>query len=268
MQTINQMLVMDVDGVITNLKDKKANPQMLRHIYKELINATPVALNTGRSLDAVVEKVINPLTKNKADKSFLKNLIVVGEKGGTWMTFDEKGVSYDHVDKTISISKVLQNEIKNLVQTQYADSMFYDTPKKTMISTEMKDGYDMNKYAQDQSLLTSQVDKIIRKYSLEKGLVKDSNPIALDVQHKYVGKHLGVRRILNWLRERKIKVLNFATIGDMQSDIKMAEELHKNNFSVTHIHVGEKKLQGQHPFEIITTANQYENGALEFLKNF
>lgn len=265
MQTINRMLVMDVDGVITNLKNKKANPQMLQYLYQELKKGMPVALNTGRSLDTVAQRVINHLTKDKSNKSFLKNLIVVGEKGGTWMTFGDNGESQKHVDASISISSNLQKDIRDIITSKCSKSMFYDTTKKTMISTEMKDGYNMGEYEKNQKLLAPEVKKIIKKYGLEKVLIIELNPIALDVQHKYVGKHLGIRRILNWLRERKINVLNFITIGDMPSDIKMAEEIHKNNFSVTHVYVGEKKIEDQYPFKIITTANKYEKGAEEYL---
>lgn len=99
---------MDVDGVITNLKNKKANPQMLQYLYQQLKKGTFVVLNTGRSLDAVIQKVINPLTKDKSDNSFLENLFVVGEKGGTWMVFDENGAPQEHVDESIFISSNLQ----------------------------------------------------------------------------------------------------------------------------------------------------------------
>lgn len=160
-----------------------------------------------------------------------------------------------------------KKDIRDLIAAKYSKSMFYDTPKKTMISTEMKDGYDMSKYEKDQRLLAPEVEKIIKKYGLEKILTIELNPIALDIQNKHVGKHLGVTRILNWLRERKINVSNFTTIGDMPSDIKMAEELYKNNFSIIHVHVGEKKMERQHPFEVITTTNKYENGVLEFLES-
>lgn len=256
---------MDVDGVITNLKDKRANPQMLQHLYQELVKGKPVALNTGRSLDTVMEKVIAPLTENHPDKSFLENLIAVGEKGGTWMTFGKEGKPQEHVDESISVSSNLQANIQNLIASKYSRSMFYDSSKKTMVSIEMKDGYDISKYERDQELLVPQVEKIIKRHGLEKNLVIELNPIAIDIQNKNVGKHLGMRHVLNWLRKRKIKVLNFITIGDMPSDIKMAEELHRNNFLVTHIHVGDKIKEHKYPFRIINTSSRYEKGAKEYL---
>lgn len=266
MKIVDHMLIMDVDGVISSLKEKKARPEILEHIAQELKNGKPVALNTGRSLDWVVTRAGRTLINNPEIKTFLKNLIIVGEKGGTWMTFDDNGKPQEHVDESISISPKLKKEIRDLITAKYYRSMFYDTPKKTMISTEMKDGYDMSEYEKDQRLLIPEVEKVIKRHGLEKVLTIELNPIALDIQNKHVGKHLGIQRILNWLSVRKIRMPSFITIGDMPSDIKMAEELHKNNFSVTHVHVGGKKIEGKRPFEIITTASHYENGTLEFLK--
>ncbi len=130
----------------------------------------------------------------------------------------------------------------------------------------MKDGYDLNKYAQDQKLLIPQVKEIIKKYGLENILEIEPNPIALDVQNKNVGKDLGIKRILSWLKDCKIKVLSFTTIGDSKSDIKMAEELNRNNLSVVHVHVGKKGIyDNSYPFEVITTEKEYEEGAEEYL---
>lgn len=259
---------MDVDGVITGLKDKKVNPHMLQYIYQELTKNLPVGLNTGRSLDTVIQKIINPLTKERKDNVFLKNLIVVGEKGGTWMTFDDKGNLQKHVDESISISSNLQNDIDKLVNTKYSKSMFYDTTKRTMISTEMKDGYDLNKYAQDQKILIPTVKEMIKKYGLGNILEIEPNPIALDIQNKNVGKDLGAKRILNWLRARKIKVSKLTTIGDSKSDIKMAEEFNRNGFSVRYIHVGKKGIyDNSYPFEVITTEKEYDEGAGEYLNS-
>ena len=261
------MLIMDVDGVISSLKEKKAKPEVLQHIARELKNGKPVALNTGRSLDWVLEKTLPPLINDSKIKKHLTNLIVVGEKGGTWMTFDKNGQPEVHVDETISIPQNLQRDIKDLVESKYARSMFYDSPKKTMISTEMRDGYDMKDYEEDQKLLAPEVDELIKKYGLENILVVEPNPIAYDIQNKEVGKHLGVKRILDWLKDKKLNVSRFITIGDSPSDIKMAQELYKNNFSIIHVYVGEKKMEGKNPFKVVATSDKLEKGTLEFLQS-
>ncbi len=268
MKTVTHMLILDVDGVISNLKSKKARPEILQHITQKLKNGKPVALNTGRSLHWIITRAGKTLVNNPQIKTFLKNLIIVGEKGGTWMTFDDEGKPQEYVDTTISASSNLQNDIKILINTKHSKSMFYDATKKTMVSIEMQEGYDLNKYAQDQKLSIPQIKEVIKKYGLENILEIEPNPIALDVQNKNVGKDLGAKRILNWLAERKLKVLSFITIGDSKSDIKMAQEINKNNPSVVHVHVGKKGVyDNSYPFEIITTEKEYEEGAKEYLNN-
>ena len=59
---------------IGNLKDKKARPAILQYIAEELKAKKPVGINTGRSSHTVMKRVVNPLTANHFDKSFLKKL--------------------------------------------------------------------------------------------------------------------------------------------------------------------------------------------------
>lgn len=264
---VNTAWVFDVDGVISDLKDKKSNPKVLLYIYEQLAKDIPVALNTGRGLPAVIEKVINPLLQNHSDKNFLKNLFVVGEKGATWLTFDKNGKPTKHVDLTISFPTLLRKSVKNLIASKYSHSMFFDETKDTMISVEMKDGYDIKKYLKEQKELIPQVSKLINQHSKKNKLKLEPNQIALDVQDKRVGKHIGIRRLLIWLKDKQIKVKTFTTIGDNLSDIKMAEELHKNNFPVTHVHVGEKEIKSKYPFRLITSGKHYTQGTEEFLQN-
>ena len=67
---------MDVDGVISSLKEKKAKPEVLQHIAKELKNGKPVVLNTGRSLDWVLERTLPPLINDSKIKKHLTNLFL------------------------------------------------------------------------------------------------------------------------------------------------------------------------------------------------
>ncbi len=266
MKTVDHMLVMDVDGVISDLKEKKPSPKIIQHIYNELEKGIPIALNTGRGLPAVIEKVINLLMKNHADKSFLKNLLVVGEKGGTWMTFDENGKSTKHVDSTIIVPNLFRKDVRNLIVSKYSHSMFFDDTKDTMTSVEMNDGYDIEKYLEDQKKLIPEVNSLLDKHRLHDDLRLEPNQIAIDVQDKRIGKHLGITRLLEWLKDKNVQVKKFTTMGDNESDIKMAEELHDNNFQVDHLHVGEKAIKSQYPFKLITSIKHYTQGTEEFLK--
>lgn len=269
MTTISHMFIFDVDGVICSLKEKNPNPTILTYIADELKKNHLVALNTGRSLDWVVKRAAKTLINNSNIKPFLRNFIVVGEKGGVWSTFDKNGDLQEHVDKSLSVSLNLKKEIGKIVASKYSNSMFLDEGKKTAISVEMNDGYDLQKYQQDQNSLIIDINSLIKKYKLEDALILTPNPIAIDVDTKGVGKHLGIRRILDILESKKMKAKTFITIGDLPADFKMAEELHRKNLPVEFVFVGDKRTltKKTYPFKITFTKNQYEKGTLEFLKS-
>ena len=143
------MLIFDIDGVISDLKEKTSNPTILKYIAEELKNGNPIALNTGRSLDWIIKRGVKTLITDSKIKPFIKNLIIVGEKGGSWLTFDENGNPQQHINKSLSVSLNLKEEIGKLAVSKYSESMFLDEGKKTAITVEMNDGYDIEKYKKD-----------------------------------------------------------------------------------------------------------------------
>jgi hydroxymethylpyrimidine pyrophosphatase-like HAD family hydrolase len=104
MRDVDTAWIFDIDGVVTNPKEKKVkHPQILEHIANELKGGKPVAFNTRRSSFWLIERVINPLLETIQDRSILKNFIAVSEKGASWITFDKNGKMQKHKDNSISI---------------------------------------------------------------------------------------------------------------------------------------------------------------------
>ncbi|MBI2031074.1 MAG: hypothetical protein HYT08_00490 [Candidatus Levybacteria bacterium] len=112
-KTTQTAWIFDVDGVITNPQSKIITDfEILNHFIKKLEKGEPVILNTGRSLEWTMDRVINRLLKNIKNIKILKIFLVIGEKGGTWLTFDENGKIQEYIDDSISIPKFLINQIK------------------------------------------------------------------------------------------------------------------------------------------------------------
>jgi len=109
---------------------------------------------------------------------------------------------------------------------------------------------------------------LIKQYHLVDTLSLTPNPIAVDIDTKGVDKHFGLKKILDILKERKIKINKFITVGDQEADFKMAEELYAQGFSVMHVHVGEKNTNINRNFPVKVTKNKYEKGTVEFLKAY
>jgi len=261
--------IFDVDGVITNPSEKRVTePEILYEIIKKLKRGEPVALNTGRSVSWVIERVINPLKEKVEDKTILKNLFAVGEKGGTWAEFDEDGNLLEKKDDNISVPDDLRNKVRDLINSNYSDSMFFDESKLTMISTEMKDGYSLEEYKNKQQYLIPQLKTLLQRRNISEKFKVDPTTIAVDVENKFVGKHFAVKRIIEWVKSRGISPQRYIAFGDsFVSDVPMAEEINLQNLPVEFVYVGKEKIQtSNYRFPIKRTQANFEKGTLEFLK--
>lgn len=260
--------VFDVDGVITNPQEKKiTEPEILDQIIKRLDQGEPVALNTGRPLVWIIDKVINPLLEKTADRKILKNFFASGEKGSTWITFDGKGEMQRYKDDSISVPQSLQNKIRNLINSEFSKSMFYDETKETMISTEMKDGHLVEEYSKQQQVLNKKLQKLVDEDDSNKQLKVDPTTIATDIENKHVGKGFAIDRILNWLEKINVNPQRFVAFGDsFSSDITMAEKLHNKNKKVEFVFVGKGEIEQSYPFPIMRTKELFGKGTLEALR--
>jgi hydroxymethylpyrimidine pyrophosphatase-like HAD family hydrolase len=259
----------DVDGVITNPAEKKVTEEgLIEAIAGRLDKGEAVTLNTGRSISWMMDRVIRPIQKTVSDEGKLDKFLAVGEKGGTWLSF-QNGQWETHVDEKISLPSPLQDEIRELINTEFKDCMFYDDSKLTMISTEMIDGHSISEYTQRQQVLTDRMKSVLSKPEYQGLNLKiDPTTIATDIQNSHVGKHLGARRIVDWLKEKAIQPQHILTIGDSQSDTEMAEEL-QDEYDVEFVFVGDPsklnvdKLKSKPVF----TTKRFGEGTLEFLQS-
>lgn len=261
--------VFDLDGVITDPQEKKiTQPKILEYIVQKLEAGEPVILNTGRSLVWIVDRVINPLLEKIKDRKILKYFFASGEIGATWITFSEEGAMEYHKDDLISVPKSLQEKVRKLIETKYSDSMFYDESKETMITTEMKDGYPVEKYKKFQDSQNKELRDLVHQENLSQEIIVDSTTIATNVENKYVGKGFAMERILNWLRNKFINPRKIVCFGDSKSDFEMAEKASEQGFQTEFIYVG-----GDNAFEnaeseipITIPKNKFEKATLEYLE--
>ncbi|MDZ4228096.1 MAG: hypothetical protein U1E54_02515, partial [Candidatus Levybacteria bacterium] len=244
MKVVDQILIFDVDGVITNPQEKKVTePEILNEIIRRLKREEIIALNTGRSIEWVKNRVLKLLIEKVKGEKILQNLLTVGEKGGTWAEFDNQGNLIENKDENISVPNSLKSEVRNVINNKYSDSMFYDESKLTMISTEMKDGHSRKDYKKKQSTLSTDLKSLLTDKNLADKFKIDPTTIATDIENIFVGKNFSVKRIVEWVKKKGIKPQGYMAFGDsFRSDIPMAEELHAQRFPVEFIYVGEEKI--------------------------
>ncbi len=269
LKTVEHCFLFDVDGVITNPAEKRVTEEgLIETIAEKLDNGDIVTLNTGRSLSWMMDRVIKPIENAVKDKKNLNNFLAVGEKGGSWLFFQD-GEWITEIDENLSTPENLQNTIRNLINDKFRDCMFYDESKLTMISTEMIDGHPIAKYSEKQHVLVEEMKQILEQSEFKSLDLKiDPTTIATDIQNSHVGKHLGARRIANWLKEKNIKPEHVIAIGDSQSDTEMAEEL-QDEYSLDFVFVGnpEKLKFDKLKKKPIFTKSRFGEGTLEFLQN-
>ena len=267
---IPYVLIFDVDGVLTHPSEKKVTELgIFNQFIKRLEAGEPVILNTGRAVDFMLKRILEPLEQLVEDKKLLKNLFAVGEKGAVSVQYNDMGERTEYVDQSISVPEELQIEARQLVDKKFSDIAFYDTTKKTMISIEMLDGLSVDEFRKKQGDLNIKLAELLTRHGLTTEYKVDPSRISTDVENNHVGKGLGVQKALKWLAEQKIKPEQFITFGDSPSDIAMADELYQRGLSVEFVFVGEKNLLAgkKLEFPVTYTAKQCESGTMEYLEN-
>lgn len=279
-------ILLDVDGVVTDpTKKHVTNERFFDLVAEALSRGYPVALNTGRSNEFMIERVMNPLAERLEDKSPLGIFFAVGEKGLTWASFNAKGRLFQGVfdpqgtpiegfdlsafldPATVSHFAELTPLVKELIAKKYSHSTFLDDTKRAMISTEMHDGFSQPQYAQEQPIFTQELERMVTNLKLTEKFNVDPTTIATDIQLKHVGKHLGARRIIDWLKSKRIKPDHLIAVGDSSSDLEMADEIQVQGMSFDFKYVNPKKpLQVQKSYSIQTTRGEFEQGTREVLE--
>lgn len=265
--TVDTAYLFDVDGVLSDPREKRVTEEgIYTSVIERLQRGEPVGLNTGRSTEWMEERIIRPILEKIQDKSVLANFVAIGEKGGTWITFDEQGNMHHGRAQAISVPEDLNERARRLVEEKYGDSMFFDATKETMISIEMHDGYDLAEFTRRQAQLTEELVQILSETGQEKIYKVDPTTIATDIESPHVGKALGADRFLQFLTDRDIKPVQFKAFGDSASDLEMADELERKGRQVDFVYVGDRAKLGNvtkdYPIEYV---GGFSQGTLEYL---
>jgi hypothetical protein len=274
---VSKAYLFDVDGVLSDPVEKQVTEhELYDQIISRLQQGQPVGLNTGRSNAWMVERFITPLLEKIDDKSILANFVAIGEKGGTWITFDGEGNMQHGRSSAVAVPENLKEQVKQLVIGKYGESMFFDDTKETMLSIEMRDGYaDIEAFHAAQAELVNDLKELLQpmeQEDLEKKRKKsykvDPTTIATDVESRYVGKALGADRFEEFLRDKGIKAEEYDTFGDSKSDLEMADELARRGKKVKMIYVGDSAalgdLQKEYPIDHV---GGFSQGTLDYLSS-
>jgi len=269
MLTTKKAYLFDVDGVLTNPEAKKVvELEIFDEIIKRLTVQCSVGLNTGRSLEFILKEVVSPIETMIKDKSVLKNIYAIGEKGTVWMTCDEKGEKKITVDQAVSIPVEIKEQIRLLVnQPQFKETMFYDETKQTMVTAELRPGKTILEFEEPRDRFAEKLKEIMENHPRGHEFRIESTCISIDVENKFVGKALGAKRFVMLLQEKDIEPEGFICFGDSVSDYDMHEELVRLGKNSKFVFVGDKaRLIEKDLKDVVFTNNCTDKGTLEYLK--
>lgn len=261
--------VFDVDGPLSDPHERRVTEKALfGEIVERLKAGEPVALNSGRSVRWMEERVVAPLLEYIEDRRILERFVVFGEKGGSWLSFDADGTITHGRVANITIGDDLKERVATLVAERYADVVADLDPKDTMISLEMLPGYNLESFTAKKEEIASALRKVLGSLGLDKTFAVDATTIGIDVESPHVGKDLGAERLLQFLRDKGIEAKEYVTYGDSRSDMDMADELVRHGKgNVTFVYVGEKALvpESRKGISVVVPERPYSQGTLQHL---
>ncbi len=266
MTTTNDIWIFDIDGVITDPTTKKIiHPQIIERIEQKLNQKIPVCFNTGRSSDWVQKTIV---TQFKSDTP-LEFLFCACEMGNVILQYNQDNTPRESVHNADLIPSQLYATIKEIVASSYLDSMFVDDTKKSILTIEMKDGFDQDHYEELQSRLSGEIRIILKNYHPGIHVRPSSSNIAIDIKPITSNKELGAEQILTWLKTKNLSLdqFQFITFGDSVSDLQMAELFVSQKLSTIFVYVGEDKINQKAKYQTIITKAHYTTGTMEYLNS-
>lgn len=187
--------------------------------------------------------------------------------GNTTIEFDQSNQPLVKILHKNLIPLPLSNTIREIVQNSYDQSMFVDNTKKSILTIEMRDGFNQEEYENLQSQLSGEINIILKNYHPDIHVRPSSSTIAIDVMPMDSNKSSGAHLIHDWLKNHKYNLKNseIVAFGDSPSDLEMASYFATNNIKVKFVYVGETPLPTSNKFTIITTKEKFSTGTLEYL---
>lgn len=259
-------LLLDVDGPLASPITRTINIPSIASDLVALANAgVPIAFNTGRS-DAFLREVVVPplLAAGLADDVRLYGIC---EKGAVWFGFTAAGVDELSLDQDVAMPEGYGAAIEQLVDKQYADTVFFDHSKRAMVSVEQHVEVPAAEYqvvrlrfdADARAELTRRgfgVEHGAERFPDDAGLVQyriDPTIISTDIESVRLGKDLGAERALELLAaDGGALPLAWRTVGDSRSDYAMADWLFEHGYEVQHVDVRPADGVPEKPYPVLS----------------
>ena len=243
-------LLLDVDGPIASPDTRTiSTPSIITDLILLAGGNVPIGFITGRSAQFISEQVVTPLVAAGLPQEM--RMYGVCEKGAVWFPITAAGMGDIVVDARVALPEVVAGRIRELVASDYADSMFFDETKLAMISVEQRTDVDRARYHVAQASFEAAAYAILVEHGLgvrfghlvspdATGAVPfriDTTIISTDIESVDLDKDRAAERAVAFFAQGGPLPRVWRSVGDSRSDYKMADHLYAAGFDVAHVDV-------------------------------
>ena len=243
-------LLLDVDGPIASPDTRTiSTPSIITDLITLAGANVPIGFITGRSAQFISEQVVTPLVAAGLPQEM--RMYGVCEKGAVWFPITAAGMGDIVVDARVALPEVVAGRIRELVASDYADSMFFDETKLAMISVEQRTDVDRARYHVAQASFEAAAYRILVEHGLgvrfghlvspdATGAVPfriDTTIISTDIESVDLDKDRAAERAVAFFAQGGPLPRVWRSVGDSRSDYKMADHLYAAGFDVAHVDV-------------------------------
>ncbi|MHA7145771.1 Cof-type HAD-IIB family hydrolase [Arthrobacter sp. TmT3-37] len=259
-----QGLLLDVDGPVASPVTRTVPAGIIADLLTLASAGWPVVFNTGRSDAFIREQVMEPMLAVGIPSGVTFHAVC--EKGATWFSFTADGAGQVFVDRELALPTSFADDVRDLVEEKYADLMFFDETKLSMVSVEQSLDATNAAYLEGQRLFDDDALDILHSHDMGACRLDREEPnshgdidyrvdptiISTDIESVRVGKDLGAERALTLVAPLTEVPSTWRTVGDSRTDYAMADYLHEQGFDVAHVDVRPADGVPVKPYEVMT----------------
>ncbi len=267
-------LLLDVDGPVASPVTRSiAIPSIATDIVALANAGVPVVFNTGRSDQFLKDEVVGPLVHAGLQPE--ARVFGVCEKGGSWFRITPDGAGDLFIDESLFPYSDLAAAVDALVTDRFADTVFFDRTKRTMVAVEQRRDVASDDYLALQSVIDRAIIDLCtdaglgslwrnERHPAEDGSVSirlDPSIISTDVESVRVGKDFGAERALALVSASGPVPAVWRTMGDSRVDYAMADWLHGAGYDIAHVDVRPADGVPEKPYPVLTADAELTNDA-------
>jgi hypothetical protein len=257
-------LLLDVDGPIASPDTRTIRtPSIVTDLILLAGGNVPIGFITGRSAQFIREQVVTPLVAAGLPERM--RMYGVCEKGAVWFPITAAGMGEVVVDASVALPEAVAGRIRDLVATNFADTMFFDETKLAMVSVEQRTDVDRAAYHLAQASFEEAAFAILIEHGLgvrfgdrvspdAAGAVPfriDTTIISTDIESVALDKDHAAQRALAFFAEGGPLPRLWRSVGDSRSDYLMADHLHAAGYDVAHVDVRPADGILERPYRVV-----------------